>query len=100
MMHKLHGQMCTMSSWCTHSELKAPSEYSKYKSTDKGFFTKNNVLPEYHGECWCQMLYWLVVTRLCNTHSLVECKNYARSAKGLGANWPTKLLQHMHSATP
>ena len=43
---------------------------------------------------------WLVVTRLCNTHSLVECKNYARSAKGLGANWPTKLLQHMHSATP
>ena len=41
-------------------------------STDKGLPTKNNVLPECHGERWCQMLYWLVVTRLCNTHSLVE----------------------------
>ena len=33
------------------------------------------VLPECFREHWCQMLYWLVVTRLCNTHSLVECSH-------------------------
>ena len=45
------------------------------KSTDKGLFTKNNVLLECCGEHWCQMLYWLVVTRQCNTLSLVECSH-------------------------
>ena len=53
-------------------------------------------MPECHGERWCQILYWLVVTRLCYTYSLVMCKNYAWSARGFGieysANWPTKLL--------
>ena len=28
-MHKLHGQMCIMNSWCTRSELRAPSDNSK-----------------------------------------------------------------------
>ena len=37
------------------------------KGTDKGLFAKNNALPECDREHWCQMLYWLVVTRLCNT---------------------------------
>ena len=78
-MHKLHGRICIMNSWCTRSELKAPSDYSKHtkdrQNTDKGLFTKNNVLPECHGDRWCQMLYWLVVTRLCNTCSLVECSH-------------------------
>ena len=27
--HKLHGRMCIMNSWCTSSELKASSDYSK-----------------------------------------------------------------------
>ena len=27
--HKLHGRICIMNSWCTRSELKAPSDYSK-----------------------------------------------------------------------
>ena len=44
-MHKLHGRICIMNSWCTSSELKAPSDYSEYaksiKNTDKGLFTKN-----------------------------------------------------------
>ena len=47
-MHKLHGRICIVDSWCTRSELKAPSDVQKIiKSTDKGLFTKNNVLPEY-----------------------------------------------------
>ena len=45
------------------------------KNIDKGLFTKNNVLLECRGERWCQMLYWLVVTRQCNTRSLVECSH-------------------------
>ena len=61
-MHKLHGRMCIMNSWCTPSELKAPSDYSKRaKEHHKGLFTENNVLPECRGERWCQMLCWLVV---------------------------------------
>ena len=58
--HKPHGRMCIMNSWCTRSELKALSDYSKHEraGTDKGLF---NVLPECHVERWCQMLYWLVV---------------------------------------
>ena len=28
-MHKPHGRMCVMNSWCTRSELKASSDYSK-----------------------------------------------------------------------
>ena len=77
-MHKLHGRMCIINSWCTRSEFKAPSDYSEHaksiKNTDKGLFTtKTNVLMECHGVRWCQMLYWLVVLDYC-------------------ANWPTKLL--------
>ena len=43
-LHKLHGWMCTMSSLCTLSELKAPSVamQKRIKSTDKGLFTKKN----------------------------------------------------------
>ena len=84
-MHKLHRLMCT-NSWCTHSELKAPSDYSKRKRAPKvltkAYFPINNVLPERDGKRWCQLLYWLVVTRLCNAHNLVECK-YAWSARVL-----------------
>ena len=91
-MHKLHGQMCIMYSWCVHAvsskhPLTIASVQKSVKNTDKGLFTKNNVLPECHRERWCQMLYWLVVTRLWN---------YAWLARDLGihysANWPTKLL--------
>ena len=94
-MDKLHAWMCIMNSWCTCSELKAPSEFkTASKVQTKGSLLKTNVLPECHGERWCQMLYWLAVTRLCNT--LACSKNYAWSARGLGinycANWPTKLL--------
>ena len=52
--------------WCTHSELKALSDYTKHAKVHqkyyKGPFTENDVLPECHGERLCQMLYWLVVT--------------------------------------
>ena len=62
-MHKLHGQICIMNSWCTRSELKAPSDVQKIiKSTDKGLFTKNNVLPEGTVSLLCPYheLMWLV----------------------------------------
>ena len=77
-MHKLHGWMCIMNSWCACSELKTPSVASMQrasKALTKASLLKTNVLPECHGERWCQMLYWLVVTRLCNTYSLVECSH-------------------------
>ena len=61
-MHELDGRMCTMSLWCTHSEPKAPSDYSKHakehQSTDKGLFTTKITVP------WRTPVYWLVVTRL------------------------------------
>ena len=45
-MHKLHGRMCIINSWCTRSEFKAPSDYSEHaksiKNTDKGLFTTKN----------------------------------------------------------
>ena len=54
-MHKLHGRMCIMNSWCTCSELKAPSDYSKHKRAWK-VLTKgsllNYVLSECEEECW------------------------------------------------
>ena len=53
----------------------APARALAAHCTDQGLFTTNNVLPECHGERWCQMLYWLVVTKLCNTRSLVECSH-------------------------
>ena len=69
-MHKLHGRMCIMNSWCTCSEVKAPSDYSKHKRAWK-VLTKgsllNYVLSECEEERWC---YWVVVTRLCNTQSI------------------------------
>ena len=34
-MHKLHGWMCVINLWCTLSELKAPSDYSKRKRAPK-----------------------------------------------------------------
>ena len=42
-MHKLHGRMCIMNSWCTRSELKAPSDYSKRKRASK-VLTKASLL--------------------------------------------------------
>ena len=63
---------------CSCSELKTPSVASMQrasKALTKASLLKTNVLPEYHGERWFQMLCWLVVTRLCNTHSLVECSH-------------------------
>ena len=71
--HKLHGRMCIMNSWCT---CKAPSDYSKCKRASKVLTKASLLLLECDGKCWCQMLYWLVVTRPCITHSIVECKNY------------------------
>ena len=78
-MHKLHGWMCIMNSWCTRSELKAMSDYSKRKRASK-ILTKTSLLTMY-----CQSVIenagvkcytcWLVVTRLCNTRSLVECSH-------------------------
>ena len=65
-----------MNSCCASSELKALSDYREYaKSLTKASLLKTYVLLECHGERWCQMLYWLVVTRLCNTRSLVECSH-------------------------
>ena len=56
-MHKLHGRMCIMNSWCTRSELKALSYYSKRKRASnvlpKGLFTTKNVLPE----CWRMLVF-------------------------------------------
>ena len=52
-----------------------PNKSESIKSTDKGLFTKNNVLWSVMENAGCQMLYWLVVTRLCNTRSLVECSH-------------------------
>ena len=51
-----------------------------------------------HGECMCRMPYWLVVTRLCYTHSLVECSHVkamlgqqeALDRIDYRANWSTK----------
>ena len=80
-MHKLHERMCIMNSWGTRSELKAPSDYSKHKRASQ-VLTKASLLKTMHcrivmENAGCQMLYRLVVTitRLCNTHSLVECSH-------------------------
>ena len=46
-MHKLYGRMCIMNSWCTRSELKAPSDNSKRAKEHQKYrqrpLYKNNV---------------------------------------------------------
>ena len=62
-------------SWCTHSELKVPSYYSKYaksiKSTDKGLFTRKFTVP------WRTLVSnaMLVSGYQAIAHSLVECSH-------------------------
>ena len=70
------------------------------KNTDKGLFTKNNVLLECHGESWCQMLYWLVVTRLCNTRSVVECSHVKIICLVSERPWNILLHQLAYQAAP
>ena len=105
----LHARECMyMSAQCTnymdgcipwvYGELKAPSDYSKYAKSIK-VLTKTSSLHKSlrHGEHWCEILYWLVVTRLI-IHSLVECSQCKNAwpARSLGidygTNWPNSVV--------
>ena len=61
-MHKLNEWMCIMNSWCTCSELKAPSDYSKCWSVMENAGVK------------CYTGWWLP-GYASNTRSLVECSH-------------------------
>ena len=96
-MRKAHGRMCIMNSRCARSELRAPSDHSKRKRAFQ-VLTKASLLKTMYclsvmeNTAWS--LYWLVVTRLFNAHSLVECSHvktiYVLSAKGLGIDYSAK----------
>ena len=76
-MHKLHYRCASWIHGVQAVSSKHPVTIANVQKSIKLLFTKHNVLPECHGECWCQLLYWLMVTRLCKffTRSLVECSH-------------------------